>query len=266
MNSSLRDSASPAMLVALIALLAALSGTAIALPGTGTVDSGDVKNSSIRGEDLRESTITARELRGRSLDGTDIKINRVGGDAVKEEGLEVDKLAKVPAAATADLLGGQTVAQIVAAAQAGGVKGDTGAQGPQGPAGGPGAPGPPGAPGADGADGGPVAYAKVFGSSESVLPTQSKNISDTDIVKEDNGAGPIDGAYCISSSPTGIKSAAVTSADSGFRVASVSVLGSPHAGCPAGTDARVKLYDPIASGTIGAPVLVDGTFYIWLTD
>ncbi len=35
---------SPAMAVAFVALLAALSGTAIALPGTNTVDSGDIKN------------------------------------------------------------------------------------------------------------------------------------------------------------------------------------------------------------------------------
>ena len=34
---------SPAMAVAFGALLAALSGTAVALPGTGTVDSGDIR-------------------------------------------------------------------------------------------------------------------------------------------------------------------------------------------------------------------------------
>ena len=38
----------PAMAVAFVALLAALSGTAVALPGTNSVDSGDIKNKRLR--------------------------------------------------------------------------------------------------------------------------------------------------------------------------------------------------------------------------
>lgn len=82
----------PAMAVAFTALLLALGGTAVALPGKNTVDSGDIKNNSIR----------AADLRSRSLDGTDIKINRVGGNAIKEEGLELEKIGKVPLAELAD--------------------------------------------------------------------------------------------------------------------------------------------------------------------
>lgn len=47
---------SPALLVAVIALVAALGGSAIALPGKNTVNSGDVKNDSIKSADLRDGT------------------------------------------------------------------------------------------------------------------------------------------------------------------------------------------------------------------
>ncbi len=46
---------SPALLVAVIALVAALSGSAIALPGKNTVDSGDIENGSIKSADLRDA-------------------------------------------------------------------------------------------------------------------------------------------------------------------------------------------------------------------
>jgi hypothetical protein len=44
MRNFLASRPSPTMALAFIALPAALSGTAIALPGTDTVDSGDIKN------------------------------------------------------------------------------------------------------------------------------------------------------------------------------------------------------------------------------
>lgn len=48
---------SPALVIALIALFAALSGAAIALPGKNTVDSGDVKKNTLKGKDIKESTL-----------------------------------------------------------------------------------------------------------------------------------------------------------------------------------------------------------------
>ena len=74
---------------------------------TGSIDSREIKNNTIRSVDHRANSVTARELRRRSLDGTDIKIERVGGDAVKEQVLEVDKLARVPRAQNSDTLAGQ---------------------------------------------------------------------------------------------------------------------------------------------------------------
>ena len=103
---------SPALVIAGIALFVSLGGVSYAV-ATGSIDSREIKDNTIRGKDMRSSSITAREIRRRSLDGTDIKIGRVGGNAVKEEVLEVSKLKKVPSAVTADTatnsgtLGGQ---------------------------------------------------------------------------------------------------------------------------------------------------------------
>jgi hypothetical protein len=258
----MRRGPSPASAIAFVALLASLSGTAVALPDTSTVDSGDIKNGTIQGEDLKASSITEREIRGRSLDGTDIKIERVGGDAVKEQGLEVEKLPKVPSATTADLLGGQSAAQIIAAAQTGGAQGAPGPQGPAGPAGPEGPEGPEGPPGAPGSA---VAYAKVFGATEAVSAGQSKNITSADVTKQDAGGGPIEGEYCITTSATGVKSVMVSSADGGGDIVSASVLTTPHPDCPPNTVVTVRVMDMLQSAAAGAAVLDDGNFYIWLT-
>lgn len=97
---------SPALAVAFIALFVSLGGVSYGL-ATGSIDSREIKNNTIRAEDHRANSVTARELRRRSLDGTDIKIERVGGDAIKEQVLEVEKLPRVPRAQNSDTLAGQ---------------------------------------------------------------------------------------------------------------------------------------------------------------
>ena len=69
---------SPAMAVAFVALLAALSGTAIALPGTNTVDSGDIKNSTVRSKDVRNNNLKGTDVRNDSLTGSDINEGTLG--------------------------------------------------------------------------------------------------------------------------------------------------------------------------------------------
>jgi hypothetical protein len=58
---------SPGMALAFVALLVALSGTAVALPGRNTVDSGDIKNRTIRGRDVRGNTLTGLDISERKL-------------------------------------------------------------------------------------------------------------------------------------------------------------------------------------------------------
>ena len=96
MKRILSSRPSPAFVIACIALFTSLGGVSYAV-ATGSIDSREIKDSTIRGADLRPSSITEREIKRRSLDGTDIKIDRVGGNAVKEEVLELDKIGKIPA-------------------------------------------------------------------------------------------------------------------------------------------------------------------------
>jgi hypothetical protein len=88
---------SPPMAIAFIALLAALSGTAIALPGTNTVDSGDIINGTIRGKDIHRNAVTGKKVKNGSLTGADIKDNSLTGSDVNES-----TLGQVPSANAAN--------------------------------------------------------------------------------------------------------------------------------------------------------------------
>ena len=86
----------PAMGVAFVALLAALSGTAVALPGKNTVDSGDVKNNSIRSGDIRNGHVRGGDVRNNSLTGADVVDNSLSGADIDE-----GSLGQVPSANSA---------------------------------------------------------------------------------------------------------------------------------------------------------------------
>jgi hypothetical protein len=101
MRKLLHKRPTPAFGVALLALFISLGGVSYGV-ATGSIDSREIKNNSVRGKDIKRNAITAREIKRRSIDGTDIRINRVGGNAVKEEVLESSKIGKVPSAAAAD--------------------------------------------------------------------------------------------------------------------------------------------------------------------
>ncbi|MGI9094653.1 MAG: hypothetical protein ACR2F4_03650 [Thermoleophilaceae bacterium] len=77
---------SPALVISLVALFAALGGTSYAV-ATNSIDSREIKNGTIQGKDLKK----------RSIQGTKIQLNKIGGNAVKES-----TLGKVPSAGTAD--------------------------------------------------------------------------------------------------------------------------------------------------------------------
>ena len=98
MRRFLANRPSPAMAVAFVALLAALSGTAIAsLPGTGSVDSGDVKNNSIRSKDVRNNNLRGKDVRNSSLGGADVKNDSLTGLDINES-----TLGTVPSANSAN--------------------------------------------------------------------------------------------------------------------------------------------------------------------
>jgi hypothetical protein len=70
---------SPAMVVAVTALVMSLGGSAYALV--------------ITGKSIRNGTITAKDIRNRSLTGSDLRRDKIGGGSIKESSLGV-----VPAA------------------------------------------------------------------------------------------------------------------------------------------------------------------------
>jgi hypothetical protein len=64
---------SPALVVGFVALLAALSGTAIALPGTNTVDSGDIKKAGVKRTDIAKDAVSSAKVKNASLLARDFK-------------------------------------------------------------------------------------------------------------------------------------------------------------------------------------------------
>src|SRR4051794_9321112 len=96
---------SPAMAIAFIALLAALSGTAVALPGKNSVDSGDIKNGQVKGKDIAKNAVTGKKVKNSSLTGADVKDDSLTGADINESSLgQVPSAAQSSQAANADTL------------------------------------------------------------------------------------------------------------------------------------------------------------------
>jgi hypothetical protein len=96
MRRSLTRRPSPAMAVAFVALLAALSGTAVALPGVNTVDSGDIKNRQVKAKDIARNAVTGPKIRNGTVRSADVRDNSLTGTDINE-----GTLGQVPSAATA---------------------------------------------------------------------------------------------------------------------------------------------------------------------
>lgn len=93
--------------VALVALLATMAGSAVALPGKNRVDSNDAKrgsigtraiaNNSLRSSDIRNGNVFSRDISDGSLTGDDVQDDSLTGNDIDE-----NTLGKVPSAAAAD--------------------------------------------------------------------------------------------------------------------------------------------------------------------
>ena len=68
---------SAGMVVAFVALIAATSGTAVALPGNNSVNSGDIKNNSITGSDVKNSSLKSADVKNGSLLSSDFKAGQI---------------------------------------------------------------------------------------------------------------------------------------------------------------------------------------------
>jgi hypothetical protein len=85
------------MAVAFVALIAALSGSAIALPGSNGVNSGDIKNNSVKSADVKNNGLTGKDIRNGRVGSADVKNNGLTGTDINE-----GSLGQVPSAAAAD--------------------------------------------------------------------------------------------------------------------------------------------------------------------
>ncbi len=83
---------SPSLLVSFVALFVALSGAAVALPGTETVNSGDIKDNSVKSVDLRDDqavegvdvvdeTLASADVQNGTLTGADVANDSLTSEA-----------------------------------------------------------------------------------------------------------------------------------------------------------------------------------------
>ena len=94
---------SPNLTVGVVALIAALSKTAVALPGKNTVDSGDLKRGAVKTSDIARGAVTNSKVRNRTLTRAKVRANTLTGAQIDESTLgEVPSAAHARTATTAN--------------------------------------------------------------------------------------------------------------------------------------------------------------------
>jgi hypothetical protein len=102
----LRRHLSPAMVIALVALFVSLGGVSYGV-ATGSIDSREIKNNTVRTRDLRNNDIRTRDLRNNEVRGLDIRNSTVRGrdvalNTLTGDDVDESELGKVPSATSAD--------------------------------------------------------------------------------------------------------------------------------------------------------------------
>jgi hypothetical protein len=112
----LRSLSHPGVVLGVIALIVALSGTAIALPGKDRVTKNDIRARAVAKSEIRANAVGTSEVRDNAVGGSEIADGSVRGAEVDEA-----SLGKVPSAAQADsaataanagTVGGKTAGQL----------------------------------------------------------------------------------------------------------------------------------------------------------
>ena len=85
---------SPALIVALAALVAAMSGAAMALPGKNSVKKNDIANGAVTGKKIAEEAVKSKHIKGKTIKG-----NRLKDKAIKAKQIADDAIASAQVAA-----------------------------------------------------------------------------------------------------------------------------------------------------------------------
>jgi hypothetical protein len=109
---------SPATVIACIALFVALGGVSYGF-ATGSIDTREIADNTVRSKDIRNNNILTRDLRNNDVRGIDVRNNTLRGrdiapNSITDDQIDESKLAEVP---SAGLLGGRPPASYAAAAQ-----------------------------------------------------------------------------------------------------------------------------------------------------
>ena len=87
-NKTSRWQQAPALAVSLVALFAAITGAAAALPGSQTVNSGDIKNETVKSIDLKDGkAVASTDVIDESLLGVDVKDGEIASADVADDSL-----------------------------------------------------------------------------------------------------------------------------------------------------------------------------------
>lgn len=89
--SALRPS--PALLVACAALVMAMSGAAVALPGKGKVKANDIAKGAVKSKAIADGAVRNKEVKSKSLNGNRLKDGAVKARQIAEGTITSDKVA-----------------------------------------------------------------------------------------------------------------------------------------------------------------------------
>jgi hypothetical protein len=106
----------PGTVIAVIALFAAMSGAAIALPGRNSVDSGDIKPNGVRSSDIKNRNVKNADLAPNAVTGGKVRANTLNGGDVAANSLNDSDVGDFEALGTVRVVA--TEAATEAAAQA----------------------------------------------------------------------------------------------------------------------------------------------------
>jgi hypothetical protein len=83
----------PALIVAMVALVTAMSGAAIALPGKGTVSTNDIKKAAITKKLIAKGAVGSQQIIGKSIKGNRIKDGGVKAKQIADATITDKKIA-----------------------------------------------------------------------------------------------------------------------------------------------------------------------------